>query len=163
MKVLEPLRIQSSPSRTAVLLRAARSEPPLGSVIAMAVMISPEQKPGSQRAQVHQIRGHAVGVDPEAGGRRGGELGQLLAQYRVEPEVTRRRTAIDLGHLQTEQPLLAGLDPGLAIDDPAIDELLGARLQAAFDELASRLPERFMVSAVQVAWHVILRVALRRY
>ena len=49
MNVLEPLRIQSSPSRTAVVFSAARSEPPLGSVMAMAVTISPEQKPGSHR------------------------------------------------------------------------------------------------------------------
>src|SRR5450631_2683059 len=49
MKVLEPLRTQSSPSRSAVLLSAARSEPPLGSVIAIAVIVVPEQKPGSQR------------------------------------------------------------------------------------------------------------------
>ena len=42
MKVLEPLRIQSSPSRTAVVLRLARSEPPPGSVMPMARMHSPE-------------------------------------------------------------------------------------------------------------------------
>ena len=49
MKVLEPLRIQSSPSRTAVVLSAARSEPPEGSVIPIAVSSSPVQNRGSQR------------------------------------------------------------------------------------------------------------------
>ena len=53
MKVLEPLRIQSapapSPSRWAVVLMPWRSEPVPGSVMATAVMISPEQNPGSQR------------------------------------------------------------------------------------------------------------------
>ena len=49
MKVLEPLSIQSSPSRTAVVFNAARSEPPDGSVIPMAVINSPVQNPGSQR------------------------------------------------------------------------------------------------------------------
>ena len=50
MKVFEPFRIQSSPSRTAVVLSAARSEPPLGSVIAIAQTSSPVQNRGSQRA-----------------------------------------------------------------------------------------------------------------
>ena len=50
MKVLEPLMIQSSPSRTAVVFRLARSEPPPGSVMPIAVSSSPEQNLGSQRA-----------------------------------------------------------------------------------------------------------------
>ena len=52
MKVLLPLTIQSpesSPARTAVVLRAARSEPPDGSVMAIALISSPEAMPGSQR------------------------------------------------------------------------------------------------------------------
>ena len=40
---------QSSPSLTAVVFRAARSEPPEGSVMPMASRISPEATPGSQR------------------------------------------------------------------------------------------------------------------
>ena len=50
MKVLEPLMIQSSPSWTAVVRRLARSEPPPGSVMPMAVSSSPEQNLGSQRS-----------------------------------------------------------------------------------------------------------------
>ena len=38
MKVLDPFTIQSSLSRAAVVLRAARSEPPEGSVMPMAVI-----------------------------------------------------------------------------------------------------------------------------
>jgi len=49
IKVLEPLMIQSSPSLTAVVLSEARSEPPEGSVIPMAVSSSPVQNFGSQR------------------------------------------------------------------------------------------------------------------
>ena len=49
MKVLEPLSSQWSPWSSAVVRMPWRSEPAPGSVIAMAVMISPEQKPGSQR------------------------------------------------------------------------------------------------------------------
>ena len=49
MKVLAPLRIQASPSRRAFVWMPCRSEPVPGSVIAIAVMISPEQNPGSQR------------------------------------------------------------------------------------------------------------------
>ena len=49
MKVLAPLITQSSPSRTAVVFRFARSEPPPGSVIPIAVSSSPVQNAGSQR------------------------------------------------------------------------------------------------------------------
>ena len=55
MKVLEPLRIQSSPSRTAVVFNAARSEPPEASVMPMAVRISPDTKPGSQRSRCSSV------------------------------------------------------------------------------------------------------------
>ena len=41
MNVLEPLRIQSSPSRTAEVLMPARSLPAPGSVIAIAPISSP--------------------------------------------------------------------------------------------------------------------------
>ncbi len=50
MKVLDPLITQPSPSRTAVVFSAARSEPPDGSVIPMPMIASPEAiPPGSQR------------------------------------------------------------------------------------------------------------------
>ena len=67
MKVFEPFTIQSSPSRTAVVLSAARSEPPLGSVMPMAVTISPVQKPGSQRcfcSSVHRSRRYGATTSP---------------------------------------------------------------------------------------------------
>ena len=50
MNVFEPLSTQSSPSRTAVVLMPCRSEPAAGSLIAIAVISSPEQNPGNQRA-----------------------------------------------------------------------------------------------------------------
>ena len=50
MKVLEPLSTQlPSSCLTARALMPWRSLPVPGSVIAIAVMISPEQNPGSQR------------------------------------------------------------------------------------------------------------------
>ena len=55
MNVFEPLITQLSPSLTAVVLRPARSEPPEGSVIPIAVRISPEQKPGSQRFRCSSV------------------------------------------------------------------------------------------------------------
>ena len=55
MNVLDPFRIQSSPSRTAVDLRLARSEPPDGSVIAIAHSSSPLTKPGSQRSRCSSV------------------------------------------------------------------------------------------------------------
>ena len=62
MKVLEPLRTQSSPSRTAVVFSAARSEPPDGSVIAIAVTSSPVAHAGQPAlllllgAEVDEVR-----------------------------------------------------------------------------------------------------------
>src|SRR5664279_1362419 len=50
MKVLDPLMTYSSPSLTAVVWMPCRSDPVPGSVIAMAVIISPEQNVGNQRA-----------------------------------------------------------------------------------------------------------------
>ena len=47
MKVLEPLRIQSSPLRTAVDLMPARSEPADGSVMPIAATASPAAMAGS--------------------------------------------------------------------------------------------------------------------
>ncbi len=49
MKVFEPLRSQWSPLSSAEVRMPWRSEPAPGSVMAMAVMVSPLQKPGSQR------------------------------------------------------------------------------------------------------------------
>ena len=49
MNVLEPFRSQWSPLSSAVVRMPWRSEPAPGSVIAMAVMSEPSQKPGSQR------------------------------------------------------------------------------------------------------------------
>jgi hypothetical protein len=49
MNVFDPLSTHSSPSRRAVVVRPCRSEPAPGSVMAIAVMISPLTRPGSQR------------------------------------------------------------------------------------------------------------------
>ncbi|MNC32454.1 hypothetical protein D3C75_808070 [compost metagenome] len=48
MKVLEPVMTYSSPSRTARVLTACRSEPVLGSVMAIEPMASPETILGNQ-------------------------------------------------------------------------------------------------------------------
>ena len=49
MNVFDPLSTQPSPSLRAVVRMPCRSLPAPGSVIAMAVISSPLQKPGSQR------------------------------------------------------------------------------------------------------------------
>ena len=50
MKVFEPFSRQPEPSGTALVRSAARSDPPEGSVIAIAAICSPLARPGSQRA-----------------------------------------------------------------------------------------------------------------
>ena len=119
MNVLEPLMTQSSPSRTAVVLRLARSEPPPGSVIPIAVSSSPEQNLGSQRSllllggEVHEVRRHDVGVDADAGRQGHVDLRQLLGEHRVEAVVAGLGAAVLLGDLEAEEALLARRDPEL--------------------------------------------------
>ena len=55
MKVLAPLMTYSSPSRSAVVLMLFRSEPAPGSVIAIAVIISPLASFGSQRRRCSSV------------------------------------------------------------------------------------------------------------
>ena len=68
MNVFDPLMIQSLPSRTAVVFSAARSEPPYGSVMPIAVIISPVQNCGKPTLlllvgrQLDEIRCGAVVV-----------------------------------------------------------------------------------------------------
>ena len=50
MNVLDPFTSHWSPSRIAVVVIEARSEPMPGSVMAMAVMSSPDAMPGNHRA-----------------------------------------------------------------------------------------------------------------
>ena len=49
MNIFAPLRIQSSPSRTALVLRLAASEPVSGSVRPKQASPAPEHRSGSQR------------------------------------------------------------------------------------------------------------------
>ncbi|MNW08727.1 hypothetical protein D3C71_2055700 [compost metagenome] len=60
IKVLLPLMTHSSPSRTAVVRHALTSEPPPGSVIATARMVSPAQTPGSQRCFCSSVPSRAM-------------------------------------------------------------------------------------------------------
>jgi hypothetical protein len=55
MKVFCPLSMYESPSRTAVVRTPARSLPAPGSLIAIAVISSPEQKPGSHRLRCSSV------------------------------------------------------------------------------------------------------------
>ena len=73
MNVLEPLTIQSSPSRTAEVRIPCEVAARPGSVIAMAMMSSPLAMPGSQRffcslvGQVDEVRPHDVVVQTQGG------------------------------------------------------------------------------------------------
>ena len=144
MKVFDPLSTQSSPSRTAVVFSAARSEPPLGSVIAIAVTSSPVQKPGQPAlllllgAQVAQVGRDDVGVDAQARRHRGRDARQLLAEHGVEPVVAGLGAAVLLGDLQAEEALLARLDPDVARDRLGLDELLEPRPDLAVERTRAR-------------------------
>ena len=100
-----------------MVLRLARSLPPLGSVMPMAV----DQLAGAEprqpalallgRGQLDQVRRHDVGVDAQARRERGRGAGQLLADDDDEAPVDDARAAVLLRDAQAEQALLAGLDP----------------------------------------------------
>ena len=110
-----------------------------GSVIAIAVMSSPEQMPGSQRAfcsSVQSVRKYGRqmslwSVQPEPGGVDAGPL-DLLGDHEVVAEVVDAAAAVLLGHGHAEEPERAGLREHLAVDDagrlPLVvvgDELVG--------------------------------------
>ena len=125
MKVFEPLSTQPSPSRTAVVWMPCRSEPAAGSVIAIAVISSPEQNPGNQRARCSSVASLArygrddvvVQAEPETAG---ADPDDLLDQDRVVAKVRDSPAAVLLGQLEAEQPVLAGLDPHVTIDDAGL-------------------------------------------
>ena len=103
MNVFDPLRTYSSPSRIAVVAMPARSEPVPGSVMAIAVISSPDGDPRQPAlrllvvAVLEEVRRADVVVEREAesgaadaGGR------ELLGDHVVEAEVggcRPRRTA----------------------------------------------------------------------
>ena len=105
---------------------AARSEPIPGSVIASAVISSPEAIPPSQRSRcslvavAQEVRQADVVVqrDPQAEAADAGALG-LLADHQVEAEVLRAGAAVALGHGHAEEAAAAGQREHLARDDPS--------------------------------------------
>ena len=125
MKVFEPLSTQPSPSRTAVVWMPCRSEPAAGSLIAIAVISSPEQKPGNQRACCSSVaslvrygattslcRPKPIPLAPDPD--------DLLEQDGVVAEVADPAAAVLLGQVEAEQPVLAGLQPHPAVDDAGL-------------------------------------------
>ena len=96
-----------------------------GSVIAIAVMISPQTKPGSQRSfcssvhSVEQVRRDDVVLqrEPDA---HGAGVDDLLAEDGVVAEVADPGAAELLRDVEAEQPVRAGLVPDVAVDDPVL-------------------------------------------
>lgn len=159
MKVFEPLMIQSSPSRTAVVFSAARSEPPEGSVIAMAQIFSPARHCGQPAlllligAQVDDVGRADIGVDAEARGHGGVELRELLCPCGVEQIVVDAGPAVLLRDAQPEESLLPGLLPHVAGDGLLPDHLLGTRSHGPGDEVADGRTEGLVILCVDVAGH----------
>ena len=131
-----------------------------GSVIAIAVISSPAQMPGSQRClllvvrQVQEVRQADVVVqrEAEAGGVDVGVL-QLLGDDDVEAEVLDPAAAELLGHLHAEEPVGAGDPEQRAVDDalgfPPV--VVGHRL--ALEERAERGAELLVGVVEQRAAH----------
>ncbi len=113
-------------------------------------------------AEVDDVGRAHVGVDAEAGARRGVEAGHLLGDDGVEAVVVDAGAAELLGDVETEEALLAGLEPDVARDRLALDHLLGAGRERAGDELARRRAHRLVVLVVDVAGHGVLHRACSR-
>ena len=64
MNILEPLTTYSAPSRRAVVLSEATSEPPEGSVIASALIFSPASIAGNTRRRSSMLPNFATGGAP---------------------------------------------------------------------------------------------------
>ena len=115
----------------AVVVIEARSEPMPGSVIAIAVISSPDAMPGNQRARCSSVQyrmkyGQAdvvVQGDAEHGAARAGPL-DLLHDHRVEPEVGDPAAPELLGHLEGQEPVTPRVGEHLAGDDAGLLPLL---------------------------------------
>ena len=159
MKVLEPLMIQSSPSRTAVVRRLARSEPPPGSVMPIAVTSSPVARPRQPArpllvvGEVHEVGNGDVGVDADAARQGHVDLGQLLGEHRVEAVVAGLRAAERLGDLEAEEALLAGRDPEVAVEAVVRRVRVEVRGDLAVQELLDRGAEGLVVLVVDLTLH----------
>ena len=150
MKVLEPLMTHSSPSRLAVVFRPWRSEPASGSVMPIAVIISPLQNFGSQRcfcsSVVRRVRYGAQTSEwivKRRGVRHPGAR-QLLVEDRVVAEVD-VAAAVLLRDRDAQEPGIARGLPHLRGDPPRLPDLLGARQDLAIHERGGRLAKQLVI------------------
>ena len=132
INVLEPLMIQSSPSRTPVVLIPARSLPAPGSVMAIATMVSPVMMPGSQRAFCSSFErllkyGPTTSFCRDNAGTALPHSGEFLGDDGIEAEVVRATSAILLWHVEPDEAVLAGSNVRRLVDDSVALPLFGVR------------------------------------
>ena len=158
MNVLDPLSTQSEPSRRAVVRSPCRSEPAPGSLMAMAVIISPVTNGGSQRcfcsSVVRRSRYGAttslcsVKPTPLAPARvSSSPIDALVAEVR-DPAAAEL-----LGDVGAEQPLLARLQPHAPVDDAGLLPLGVERHDLLGEEGPHHVAEGVVLGLVQGAAH----------
>ena len=149
MNVLAPFTTKCSPSRIADVLIDARSEPMPGSVMAMAVMSSPDAMPGSHRALLlvggegEEVGEADVGVEREAEARGGhARVLQLLGDHLAVAEVVDPAAAELLGHGHPDEARGARLLEEVARHDAGVVPLEIVRRDLALDERVEALAEQ---------------------
>ena len=158
MNVFEPLSTQPSPSLRAVVRMPCRSLPAPGSVIAIAVISSPLQKPGQPAlllllgGQIAQVGADDVVVQPEADPARA-DPGQLLVEDGVVAEVAHAAAAEPLVHVHAEQALRATGEPDLARHDAVLLPLVVERRDVLLRPGPHHLAELVVLGLVQGVAH----------
>ena len=140
MKVFEPFKIQSSPSRYRLGLQRSkiRTAGSLGHGERADQLAAAEPwQPALLLflgAQIDQIWRDAVGVDAHTGGVRERQPGQLFGQDQREAEVIDSGAAVLLGDVQAEEAMFAELQPHLAAEPVVGHVFLVVRSQSPIDE-----------------------------
>ena len=145
--------MKCSPSRRAVVLRLATSEPALGSVMASAEIFSPAQD-RRQHAGLHRLgaeagdRRRADGVTVEGGGDAAGARARQLLRIDDAIEAVAGDAAVLLRKAQLQQADGGGLLVKLARKLPGLVPLGGVGLDLARNEPAHRLAEGCVLRCV---------------
>ena len=145
MNVFSPLTTYSSfLFADAFVLKLATSEPPLGSVMASALIFSPERIEGSTRRFSSSLpdrgdRRRADGVRKQARGQAAGACARELLGAGDAEEVVRRRAAVLLGEADAEQPRGRGLPVELARELARFVPGRRVRQDLALDEAPHRV------------------------
>ena len=148
-----PFRTYASPSRTAVVVSDAASEPDPGSVSANAPISSPLASPGSQRAllRLGAIDDDALRADAVVGADQRAERGRRARELERDEDFLLHRQAepaVGFGQRKPEQAELAHLRDDVIGNGIAVGNAMLVRDQALAHEAPDALPQQIQRFAI---------------